>query len=129
MAVQPGLASAETALASWLRAAPLALAFGLRLWAAVCVALFVAFWLELEHPSWAGTAALVCQPVLGASLRKGWFRLIGTLIGAIAAGAQRLLSAESSRISARARVLGRRCAFMATLLRNFAALCSSHHDD
>src|SRR6188472_3397597 len=86
IAVEPALASAETAFASWLRAAPLALAFGLRLWAAVCLALFVAFWLELEHPSWAGTsAALVCQPVLGGSLRKGWFRLIGTLIGAIAA--------------------------------------------
>ena len=57
------------------------LLFGLRLWASVCLALYVAFWLELENPQWAGTsAALVCQPHLGASLRKGWFRLIGTVI-------------------------------------------------
>src|SRR6516164_4126234 len=58
--------------------------FGLRLWASVCLALFVAFWLELDDPFWAGiSAAIVCQPQLGASLRKGWFRMIGTVVGAI----------------------------------------------
>ncbi|MBV8525160.1 MAG: FUSC family protein, partial [Acetobacteraceae bacterium] len=57
------------------------LLFGLRLWVSVCLALYVAFWLQLENPSWAGTtAALMCQPALGASLRKGWFRMIGTLV-------------------------------------------------
>src|SRR5262249_36560288 len=62
-----------------------ALLFGVRLWASVCLALCVAFWLELDNAFWAGTsAAIVCQPHLGASLRKGWFRLIGTVIGAIA---------------------------------------------
>ena len=36
-------------------------------------------------PFWAGTsAAIVCQPHLGASLRKGWFRMIGTVVGAVA---------------------------------------------
>lgn len=61
------------------------LLFGLRLWAAVCLALFVAFWLELDNASWAGTtAALVCQPRLGASMRNGWFRIMGTMIGAAA---------------------------------------------
>ncbi len=59
------------------RGQPQGLLFGIRLWVAVSLALYVAFWLELDNPSWAGTsAALVCQPVLGASLRKGWFRLI-----------------------------------------------------
>src|SRR6201995_3696076 len=57
--------------------------FAVRLWASVCLALFVAFWLELDNPFWAGTsAAIVCQPQLGASLRKGWFRMIGTVVGA-----------------------------------------------
>src|SRR5947208_10614050 len=66
-----------------LRAAGPALLFGLRLWASVCLALYVAFWLELDNPQWAGTtAAIVCQPHLGASLRKGWFRMIGTVVGA-----------------------------------------------
>jgi uncharacterized membrane protein YccC len=70
-------------LANAAKAAP-PLLYALRLWAAVCLALFVAFWLELDNPFWAGTsAAIVCQPQLGASLRKGWFRMVGTLIGAI----------------------------------------------
>ena len=78
--------------AFWLqRRAGLALAapgilFGVRLWASVCLALFVAFELELDDAYWAGmSAAVVCQPRLGASLRKGYFRMIGTVIGAVAA--------------------------------------------
>src|SRR5947209_14365456 len=59
------------------------LLFAIRLWASVCLALFVAFSLDLDNPFWAGTsAAIVCQPQLGASLRKGWFRMIGTVVGA-----------------------------------------------
>jgi uncharacterized membrane protein YccC len=72
-------------LTSTLRSAAPALLFGLRLWAAVCLALYIAFWLQLDNASWAGTsAAIVCQPSLGASLRKGWFRMVGTGIGATA---------------------------------------------
>jgi hypothetical protein len=53
-----------------LQAAGPPLLFGLRLWASVSLALYVAFWLELDNPVWAGTsAAIVCQPHLGASLR------------------------------------------------------------
>ena len=38
------------------------LLFGVRLWASVCLALYVAFWLQLDNPFWAGTsAAIVCQ--------------------------------------------------------------------
>jgi Fusaric acid resistance protein family len=49
-----------------------------------CLALYVAFWLELDNAFWAGTsAAIVCQPQLGASLRKGWYRMVGTLVGAV----------------------------------------------
>jgi uncharacterized membrane protein YccC len=54
------------------KAAGAPLLFGLRLWLSVCLALYVAFWLELDNAYWAGTtAAIVCQPHLGASLRKG----------------------------------------------------------
>jgi uncharacterized membrane protein YccC len=71
-----------------LKAAGPPLLFGLRLWASVSLARYVAFWLELDNPVWAGTsAAIVCQPHLGASLRKGWYRMIGTLIGAAARAA------------------------------------------
>src|SRR5260370_28158030 len=72
-------------LVSALHNAAPALLFGLRLWASVCLALYVAFWLELDNAYWAGTtAAIVCQPSLGASLRKGSFRMVGTVGGAVA---------------------------------------------
>ncbi len=64
-------------------AAP-ALLYGLRLSAAVCLALVVSFWLQLDNAYWSATsAAIVAQPALGASLRKARFRAIGTVIGGI----------------------------------------------
>jgi uncharacterized membrane protein YccC len=114
-------------LGRWVRTALPALLYGVRLWAAVCLALYVAFLLELENPSWAGaTAAIVCQPVLGASMRKGWFRLIGTVIGAVAAV---VLSACFPQNRA-AFLLGLAfwsgiCALSATLLRNFASYAAA----
>src|SRR5262249_44189143 len=72
-------------LGEWIHAAGPPLLFGLRLWASVCLAYYIAFWLELDHAAWAGhSAAIVCQPRLGASLRKGWFRMVGTVVGAVA---------------------------------------------
>src|SRR5580692_1038695 len=74
----------RASFAEWSRAATPALLFGLRMWASVCLSLWIAFELELNAPSWAATtAAIICQPVLGASLRKAPFRLIGSVIGAI----------------------------------------------
>ncbi|KJC55694.1 hypothetical protein UP10_38730 [Bradyrhizobium sp. LTSPM299] len=101
--------------------------FGLRLWASVCLALYVAFWLELDNASWAGTsAALVCQPLLGASLRKGWFRMIGTLVGAVA-----IIVLTACFPQNRAGFLiglalwGAVCALVATLLGNFASYAAA----
>jgi uncharacterized membrane protein YccC len=71
-------------LADALSAAGTPLLFGVRLWASVCLALFVAFWLQLDNPFWAGSsAAIVCLPQLGASLRKARYRVIGTVVGAV----------------------------------------------
>src|SRR6266851_6720534 len=99
------------------------LLFGLRLWASVCLALYVAFWLELDNAYWAGTsAAIVCQPHLGASLRKGWFRMIGTVVGAVAIV---VLTAcfpqDRAPFLVGLALWGAGCALVATLLRNFAA--------
>jgi uncharacterized membrane protein YccC len=99
------------------------LLYALRLWASVCLALFLAFWLELDNPYWAGTsAAIVCQPQLGASLRKGWFRMIGTVIGATAIV---VLTAcfPQDRIAflGLLALWGAVCAFGATVLSNFAS--------
>jgi uncharacterized membrane protein YccC len=114
-------------LVAKLRSAGPPLMFGLRLWASVSLALYVAFWLELDNPFWAGTsAAIVCQPQLGASLRKGWFRMIGTSLGAV-------MSIVLVACFANDRVLflgglalwGAVCAFVATILRNFASYAAA----
>ncbi|HEX5079255.1 MAG TPA: FUSC family protein [Geminicoccaceae bacterium] len=104
-----------------------ALLFGVRLWASVCLALYVAFWLELDNAFWAGTsAAIVCQPHLGASLRKGWYRMIGTLVGAVAIVALTgCLAQERAAFLLALALWGAACALVATLLRNFAAYAAA----
>lgn len=60
------------------------LLFGMRLATSVCLALYATYYLELPNPFWAATtAAIVCQPNLGAALQKGRFRALGTIIGAL----------------------------------------------
>ena len=119
--------SSGAQLAEWLRGATPALLFALRMWASVCLSLYVAFELELSEPSWAATtAAIVCQPVLGASLRKAPFRLIGTVIGAIGV----VILAALFRQSREGFLVGLAVwcavsAFVATLLRNFAAYAAA----
>src|SRR6201987_385986 len=114
---------AQRTFANAARAAAPPLLFGFRLWASVCLALFVAFWLELDNPFRAGTsAAIVCYPQLGASLRKGWFRMIGTVIGATMIV---VLTAwfPQDRIAflLLLALWGGICAFVGSLLRNFAS--------
>jgi uncharacterized membrane protein YccC len=113
-------------MANAIRAVGAPLLFGLRLWVSVCLSLYVAYWLELDDPYWAGTtAALVCQPHLGASLRKGWYRMIGTIVGGVAIV---VLTAcfPQDRIAflAGLALWGAACAFVATILRNFLALAA-----
>jgi uncharacterized membrane protein YccC len=120
-------ASRTARLGDALRAAGPPLLFGMRLWASVCLALYVAFWLELDNPYWAGTsAAIMCQPRLGASLRKGWYRMIGTVIGAVAIV---VLTAcfpqDRAPFLVGLALWGAVCAFVATLLRNFAAYAAA----
>jgi uncharacterized membrane protein YccC len=114
-------------LTDTLSAAGPPLLFGLRFWASVCLALFVAFWLDLDNPFWAGTsAAVVCQPQLGASLRKGWFRMIGTVIGAAMAVVltARFPQDRIAFLGLLALWCGL-CVFAATALRNFASYSAS----
>jgi uncharacterized membrane protein YccC len=103
-------------------AGPAAL-FGLRLWASICLALFVAFWLELDDSFWAGTtAAIVCQPQPRGFAAQGWFRMIGTVVGAVM-----IVVLTACFPQDRIAYLGLPalwcsiCAFGATVLRNFAS--------
>jgi uncharacterized membrane protein YccC len=116
-----------TALAHGRRAAGPELLFGMRLWAAVSLALYVAFWLELDNAYWAGTsAAIVCQPHLGASLRKGWFRMIGTVVGAVAIVVLTAVFPQNRfGFLVGLALWGGGCALVATLLGNFAAYAAA----
>src|SRR4030081_3717906 len=106
-----------------LTAAAAPLLFGIRLWASVCLALFVAFSLDLDNPFWAGaSAAIVCQPQLGASLRKGWFRMIGTVVGAtMVVVLTGCFPQDRIAFLGLLALWGSICAFGATVLRNFAS--------
>lgn len=116
-----------TALANAARAAGPSLLFGFRLWASVCLALFVAFWLQLDEPYWAGaSAAIISQPSLGASLRKARYRIIGTLSGAVMIV---VLTAwfpqDSVGFFMGLALWCGICAFGATLFRNFASYAAA----
>lgn len=61
------------------------LRFALRTAIAACIALVLAWALRLEHPQWAAmTVWAASQPTRGQLLEKGFFRLVGTLIGVVA---------------------------------------------
>ena len=124
--------SAHGAASAWAAAKALRtigppLLFGIRMWASVCLALYLAFWLQLDNPFWAGTsAAIVCQPQLGASLRKGWFRMIGTCVGAVMTIVLTACFPQDRILFLGGLALwGAACAFAATLLRNFAAYAAA----
>jgi uncharacterized membrane protein YccC len=115
----------ELAALLWKEKSPLL--FGVRLWASVCLALYVAFWLQLDNAYWAGTsAAIVCQPSLGASLRKASYRMVGTVLGAVL-----IVVLSAAFPQSRAPFLlglalwGALCCFAATVLRNYASYAAA----
>ncbi len=60
--------------------------FALKCLAAASLALFIAFSIGLDRPYWAFlTSFIVAQPLASAVLSKALFRMIGTLVGGIAA--------------------------------------------
>ena len=101
--------------------------FGVRLWVSVCLALFIAFKLELDDAYWAGmSAAVVCQPRLGASLRKGYFRMVGTVVGAVAAVIlSALFPQQRLWFLLGLAVWGGACGFASRMLQNFASYAAA----
>jgi uncharacterized membrane protein YccC len=127
MHTSAALPRSSRTLADALSAAGAPLLYGIRLWASVCLALLVAFWLELDEPFWAGTsAAVVCLPQLGASLRKGWFRMIGTVVGAtMIVVLTACFPQDRVAFLAILALWGGLCVFAATVLNNFASYAAS----
>src|SRR5258708_26927633 len=65
---------ASLPLASW--------AFALRVWIAIVVALYAAFWLQLEAASSAAVCVgILAFPTRGQALEKAGFRFLATVIG------------------------------------------------
>ena len=59
-------------------------AFALRTWLASMLALFAAFYMQLESPFWAWlTVWIVAQPTTGMVLSKSLYRVIGTICGSL----------------------------------------------
>lgn len=104
-----------------------ALIHGLRLSASVLLALAIAYRLELDNAFWAGTsAAIVCQPSLGASLRKGWFRAVGTAVGAVFIVVLTAVFPQSrSGLLTGLDLWCGLCGLLATVLRNFAGYAAA----
>ncbi|TCK28014.1 putative membrane protein YccC [Ancylobacter aquaticus] len=101
--------------------------FGLRLATSVCLALYITYYLELQNSFWAATtAAIVCQPNLGASLQKGRYRAIGTVIGGLVMVALLAMFPQhrNSLLLCLALWCGL-CGFAAVLLRNLASYAAA----
>lgn len=70
----------------WFRATLAQWRYALRNTIAMCLALTVAYYLNLDEPYWAMTsAAVVSFPTVGGVISKSLGRIAGSLLGAIAA--------------------------------------------
>jgi uncharacterized membrane protein YccC len=64
---------------------PSAWAFALRIWAAMMVALYAAFWLQLESASSAAvTVGILALQTRGQAYQKALYRILATIIGVVA---------------------------------------------
>src|SRR5467141_1040062 len=64
---------------------PSAWSFALRIWAAMMVALYAAFWLQLESASSAAvTVGILALPTRGQTYQKAAYRIVATIIGVVA---------------------------------------------
>ncbi|TIX21336.1 FUSC family protein, partial [Mesorhizobium sp.] len=94
--------------------------FALRTVSAGLIALLAAYALKLDHPQWAMmTVFIVAQPVAGMVLAKGFYRLLGTLVGGIAAiGITTVFGANPWVLVTVLAVWIGICTFVSSLLRN-----------
>lgn len=65
---------------------PAAWAFAFRIWLAMMLALYAAFWLQLDSASSAATGvAILAQPKRGQAISKAAYRFLGTVVGGVVA--------------------------------------------
>jgi uncharacterized membrane protein YccC len=101
----------------------IAVVFAFKTFSAGLLALFLAFWLELDQPRWALlTVFVVSQPDSGLVLAKGFYRILGTIAGVLVSIALVFGLSQSGELflAALAIWIGL-CNFAAAALRNFAS--------
>lgn len=95
--------------------------FGLRAWLACMLALYLSFLLQIDEPLWAGlTVWQGIQPAPGMAISRGFWRIVGVVIGAVMGVVLTALfpQAPDMFILAFALWIGA-CTVAATLLTNF----------
>ncbi|MCE0483005.1 MAG: FUSC family protein [Methylacidiphilales bacterium] len=100
-----------------------ALAFAIRGWVASMLAMYLAFYLELDEPYWAPlTVWIVLQPTPGMSISKAFYRIVGTIIGSFMGVVLICFFVQTPElfIAALALWVGA-CTMVSNLLRNFRA--------
>ena len=100
-----------------------AVEFAVRNWLACMVALYAAFFVQLDQPYWAGmTVWILAQPSAGMTLSRSWYRILGTLAGTAVGIVLIALFAQTPElfIVALALWIGV-CTLASNLLRNFSA--------
>ncbi|HEX4139197.1 MAG TPA: FUSC family protein [Candidatus Methylacidiphilales bacterium] len=98
-----------------------AFGFGLRNWLACMLALYTAFQLQIDEPFWAAlTVWQSIQPTPGTAISRGFYRIVGVVIGGIMGIVLIALFAQAPEmfILALALWVGA-CTIAATLLTNF----------
>jgi uncharacterized membrane protein YccC len=118
------LRSARTALIRWADNPVIVdVAFAFKATFAGLLALFIAFWLELDQPNWALlTVFIVAQPDSGLVLAKGFYRILGTTAGVLVSIPLVFgLSQQGDLFLAAVALWIGLCNFAAAALRNFAS--------
>ena len=100
-----------------------AVIFAFKAFLAGLIALYIAFWLELDEPRWAlFTVFVVAQPDSGQVLAKGFYRILGTTAGLLISIALVFgLSQYGELFLAAVALWVGLCTFAAAVLRNFAS--------
>src|SRR5262249_23076380 len=98
------------------------LAFAVKTFAASLLALYIAFWAGLDDPRWAFlTVYIVSQPDSGLVLAKGFYRILGTIAGALVSVALAFGLAQYGELFVAALALWLCfCNFAARAVRDFA---------
>lgn len=103
--------------AGWRRA----VGFAVRTWLTCILALFIAFFLQLDQPYWAGMSVwILAQATPGMTLSRSFYRILGTVVGAAMGVILIALFSQTPELFILALALWiSACTVVANLLRNF----------